>query len=134
MTTARDVIKRSLQRLEILAHDEEPDANMADNALTELNNMMFGWEARGVDVEHTSLEINDDIELEAKWHQGLGYLLAEHIGSEWGASLKPMDQQEAMRWWGNLAAAYMVIDEVTIPKSLTTLPSQEDQYSFGGDA
>ena len=134
MTTARDVIKSALRRLEILAYDEEPDATMADNALTELNNMMFGWEARGVDVEHTAMAIGDSITLDAKWHQALGYLLAEHIGSEWGAALKPMDQQEAMRWWNNLAAAYLVIPAMTLPRSLTVLPSQEDTYNFGGSS
>ena len=132
MTTARDVIKSALRRLEILAYDEEPDGKMADNALTALNDMMFGWEVRGVDVEHTALAINDNIALDKKWHHALGYLLAEHIGSEWGTGLKPADQTEAMRCWNNLAAAYLVVTNVTIPRSLTVLPSQEDQYSFGG--
>lgn len=131
MTTARQIVNTALRRLEILAFDEEPDANMGDNALTALNQMMLGWEARGVNVEHTALSMNDDIALDEKWHMALGYLLAEHIGSEWGRSMRPEDKQEAMRWWNNLAAAYLVVPTVTLDRSLTVLPSQEDQYSFG---
>ena len=43
MTTARDIIKKSLQKIGVLVKSEAPSADEADDALASLNQMIASW-------------------------------------------------------------------------------------------
>ena len=60
MTTVREVCRRALMRARVVSPEETPDAASMADALAELNNMMFGWKAKGVDVGHEAFELSDE--------------------------------------------------------------------------
>lgn len=58
MTTARDICTRALRRIRVVDAREQPDPDDSDLALSELNDMMFGWASDGIDVQHAEMTLN----------------------------------------------------------------------------
>lgn len=131
MTTARDIITRSLRRIGVVAVDEDPDGTYAAAALDRLNAMIFGWKLWSVDVSHVALELGDSIALGPEYDLSLEYLLAKEIVSDYPYSLSSVDLSRADDAWRAIYSAYVVIPEATLPRSITCLPSQnEDTWAF----
>lgn len=130
-STAQTIITRAMRRLRITSVAETPDAAELADALDVLNGMMFGWAARGVDVEHTAYALGDDQALGDQFELALEYLLAQALAGHYEMELSRTDDMEARRWWRNLAAAYLVLDEVSFDRSITDLPSQEARRYLG---
>lgn len=59
MTTVRDICERALKRIAIVDPGESISAADAADALSALNDMMFGWAFDGVPIEHTALALTD---------------------------------------------------------------------------
>ena len=135
MTTANEMVGRAHRRLNLVAVGETPSTEELAEGVTALNGMMHGWKKRGVDVTHVTLAGTDSIALGDEWDLAIEYLLAERIAGQYQASLGQDERMEAMRAWQNLAAAYLVIDEVVFDNTLTELPSQHDRYglSYGNN-
>lgn len=81
----------------------------------ELNGMLSEWALRGVDLSYSDLEPSDTFPLDNKFRDGTVYMLAERISPEFQRP-RSFDADDFFR---AIQAAYMTIDEVTMPKALT---------------
>jgi hypothetical protein len=58
MATALEVITRALRRLKVYAAGEEIGSEDAEDCLTALNDMLFGWSINGIDIAHVALDLS----------------------------------------------------------------------------
>jgi len=59
MTTARTIVERALKRARLLNATENASAADLSDGLDALNEMMFAWKGKGVDVAHQALAASD---------------------------------------------------------------------------
>lgn len=126
MTTTRDVVERAFRKIALKAEDQAITGDMLEHGVAVLNDMMFGWELFGINISHSELEAADTFPLAAKFVEGTVYQLATRLSPDY---LVPAPDSD--RFFRALQAAYVVIDEATIPKALTRLPSQIDRDGIG---
>lgn len=126
MTTTRDIVERAFRKIGLKAEDEAITGDMLAHGVDTLNAMMFGWELFGIALDHTALAATDDFSLEAKFEEGTVYQLASRLSPDYLVAAPDSD-----RFFRALQAAYLVIDEMTLPKAITRLPSQLDTNSTG---
>lgn len=112
--TARDLIKRALRRLEVIAAGEEPTAEEARDALLELNAMMVGFPAEGIAYTHTMLALSDVVNMDNGRAIFVSNMLTEKLAGEYGRSLTPVQLQEAETARRMLQAAYFTADTATL--------------------
>lgn len=120
MATAHDIVKRALQLSGVVAIGQQPDAEEAATALDALNMMIHGWAINGADTEHTDLALTDDFPLAASFQEGTVYLLSARLN----VTYQLPTQFDPDLFMDAIQAAYCSIDEVTLPTTLTDLPSQ----------
>ena len=118
MATAYDIVLRAYRKIGIVAEDEPMSADQAANGIAALNMMMHGWELHGVNVLHADLALTDTFPLQNRFHETTVYLLADRLAPE--NSRPAPDADTFMR---ALQAAYMIIDEATLPRALVLNPS-----------
>ena len=123
MTTTLDVVKAALRKVGGLGSGEEVEATLAAEALFSLNAMMHGWAARGVDTNHSDLELSDVFPLADRFVSGTVFLLAREISSDYAFPVS----FDADDWFRTLQAAYWTAPELTVPAALTRPPSREDR-------
>jgi hypothetical protein len=63
MATALEVITRALRRLKVYAAGEEIGSEDAEDCLTALNDMLFGWSINGIDIAHVALDLSDVLDV-----------------------------------------------------------------------
>jgi hypothetical protein len=119
MTTARDIITNSLRKIGAVALDEEPASHEAENALTTLNQMLSGFKTQGVDVEHVTLSLNDNVVLDDRWHEGLCYLLSTRLAPDYS-----QPSFNVSEWWRAFQNSYVTVTDLVIEQALTKMPSQ----------
>ncbi len=61
MATAQETINRALRMTGVLADGETATAAQSVDALNVLNEMLYAWRDRGVDLGHSALELGDTI-------------------------------------------------------------------------
>lgn len=120
MTTARDIVTRSLRKIGVVAVDTPADANEMQEGLDALNMMLSAWQLQGIDRAHTALEASDSFPLDAKFEEGTVYLLASRLSPDY---MVPQSF-DADTWFRQIQAAYVVIPTVAMPKALQKMPSQ----------
>lgn len=121
--TARDVIKRALRRLEVIAAGEEPTAEEARDALLELNAMMIGFAREGIAYSHTTLALSDVLNMDDGLSIFVSNMLTEKLAGEYGRQLTPVQMQEADMGRRMLQAAYYTPETATIDYAIYR-PSQ----------
>lgn len=120
MATANDIVTRALRKAAISAIDEAPSADDAANGLEALNMMLAAWKLRGVDTSHTALSGSDTFPLADEFEEGTVYLLAERLSPDY---MRPRTF-DADDWFRAIQAAYMTVEEVTLPTAISRMPSQ----------
>lgn len=114
MTTALDIVTRAYRKLGVSGMGEALDAEMVDEGVDALNDMMHGWKLQGVDITHTSLASDDAFPLGPEFQEGTVYLLASRLSSNFEVPAS----FDADAWFRTFQAAYLTIDEVVIPLGL----------------
>ena len=120
MATAYDIVLRAFRKIGVAATDEVLTADQIGNGLDALNMMMNGWVLAGVDTSHVDLSAGDDFPLPAQFEEGAVYLLAARLSPDY--SIPPAF--DADDWFRKFQSAYMLIDDVVMPRGLMKLPSQ----------
>lgn len=98
------------------------------NALTALNDMMFGWVADGVDVSHSAYALDGTFALNSEYEAGTKAMLAMRISSEFGMPISPPVIMSAANGWERLQSAYIAAPEATFDDALRYMPSQRILY------
>lgn len=120
MTTALQMVERAFRKINVKAEDEGLTADQLAHGLDCLNLMMHGWELWGIDTNHVTLAAADTFPLAAKFEEGTVYLLAERISPDYQAP-PAFNADDFLR---RIQAAYMVIAESAMPRTLLRTPSQ----------
>lgn len=94
MASARDVIKRAMRRIGVIAAGEDPSAEEAADALRELNGMMTNFPREGIDYAHSWLSLTDVLTIDDGLCDYVGDCLAKRIATEYGRPIGP-DIEEA---------------------------------------
>lgn len=122
MTTTRDIVERAYRKIGLKAEDEAITGDMLAHGVDTLNAMMFGWELFGININHTALAATSAFTLEPRFEEGTVYQLASRLSPDF---LVPAPDSD--RFFRAMQAAYLVIDEMALPKALTRMPSQIDR-------
>lgn len=127
MTLARDIIAAAFRKIGVVSEDEDMTADQAASGLFALNTMMHGWKAFGVDVEHTDYTLDSTFALAPQFVEGTIYQLAQKLSPAYAVAGVDGDV-----FFRALQAAYLVIDEATVPYALLNTPMQRRKYWGGG--
>ena len=119
MATTRDILTRAYRKIGVVAEDEEMSGDQSANGLSALNMMMHGWELFGINVLHADLDVSDEFPLDAKFHEGTVFLLADRLA---GDNRQPAP--DADMFLRALQAAYMQIETVDLEPSVVFSPSR----------
>lgn len=103
------------------------------NALTALNDMMFGWAADGVDISHSAYLIGSTFALDSEYEAGTKAMLAVRMSSEFGMPISQQVMASAANGWERLQAAYIEAPEASFDEALTYMPSQRYFYGATSD-
>ena len=126
MATALDIVSGALRLIKVVAVDEDPSAAYASHALEALNDMIFAWELRGVDVSHIALALSDTFALAEKYHEAVKYLLGQRLANVY--NVPPPDAIITDDGWRRLQAAFWTDPTSSVDAGLIDMPSQ---YSYG---
>lgn len=118
MTTAQTIVERAFRKIGVKAEDEGLTADQLAHGLDCLNLMMNGWELWGIDTNHVDMTSASTFPLAARYEEGVVYLLAERISPDYQSGINADD------FLRRIQAAYMVIAESAMPRSLLRTPSQ----------
>lgn len=128
MATARDVITSALKKAGLLAAGTDPSAEEATDGLESLNDMAASWDARNVHTGWAALALDDDVILEDRHLEGLKFMLAERICSDFGAEVPREVSKRASDGWQLICADYMAPENLRVDAGLQSMPSQRRRY------
>lgn len=120
MATMLQIVERAFRKIGVKAEDEGLTADQLAHGLDCLNQMLHGWELWGIDLNYTDLTSADPFPLLPKFEEGTVYLLAERIMPDYAVP-PAFSADDFLR---RIQAAYMVIDDAVLPRSILRTPSQ----------
>lgn len=120
MATMLQIVERAFRKIGIKAEDEGLTADQLAHGLDCLNQMLHGWELWGIDLNNTDLTSADPFPLLPKFEEGTVYLLAERIMPDYAVP-PAFSADDFLR---RIQAAYMVIEEAALPRTILRTPSQ----------
>jgi hypothetical protein len=129
--TSSDVVTGALKILQVIAEGETPSAAQFDDGVAVLNDMMFAFPKRAVDIQHTALTVAAVIPLDDSYQRGLKYLLASDWAPQFGKGLGADAAQKADESLREFQADFRVVVEATIDTGLLIMPSQRGWYGRG---
>ncbi len=123
-TTINDIVTGALRNLNVIAAGEDPEAAVADEALTALNDMMLALPAKGVHAGWTELTLSDDFPLEDRHIEGVKWMLAGTISTGHGVTLSSKQEAKVSAGWLTLEADYKMLETLRCDDGLLYMPSQ----------
>lgn len=112
MATASQIINRALKRLRVLGVGQSPTANETADCLEALNDMLFAWNANGIDLAHIALASSDALDVPDDHVEAIALNLARRIGGLFGASLSPQDEALAAEGEAMLRAYHFTLADL----------------------
>ena len=116
--TARELITRSMVKINIIARGEAPTAIEAVDGLAALNEMLHAWETDGIHIGHTDLSLDSTIDLPDSHIRGARLLLAVELASEHEKQIDPVTLAMADRAKRQLINEYLVIPDARFDQTL----------------
>ena len=120
MTTAQTMVERAFRKIGVKAEDEGLTADQLAHGLDCLNVMLAGWELFSIDTGAGELISSSTFPLGRQFEEGTVYLLAERIMPDYAVP-PAFSADDFLR---RIQAAYMVIDDAVLPRSILRTPSQ----------
>jgi hypothetical protein len=117
MTTTAKIVTKALQKIGIASASQPVSATDLNDGIDALNAMMHAWKLQGVDVSHVNLSAADQFSLGAEYEEGTIYLLASRLSPDYEAP----QAFDADTWFRRIQAAYLVINDVEMPRALTRI-------------
>lgn len=113
MATARDVVTRALRKRKALTVGETPQADELTDGLSDLNDMLFGWDTDGIRLGHITLAADDTLDVPDDHIQTIVLSLAERL-TDYGGQLDPADIIAADDGRKRLRARYLDLIPLTV--------------------
>jgi hypothetical protein len=123
MATARDLVQAAMRKIGVVAEDEAMTADQGAHCAAVMNRMIAGWELQGVNVGWRETGLSEEVDLPLNIHEAVVACLAEKLAPDYG---RPAPS--AVMEFRQVAAAYMLIPDVEMPRALTSTPSQARRY------
>lgn len=125
MATMQDIVRGAAKRLGMVRGREDLDASDGADLNEALNDMMKGWEARGVNVLWSSeLALTATFPLDAKHEEGVKAMLAVRFSEDIGRPVGQILFRDARDAWNALYADYALPDKMRVDRALAVMPSQ----------
>lgn len=122
-STARDVLNDALRDMGILSEYEDMTADQGATGLRVLNNMLFGFNAEGINYGHTILATLDGVlNVPDELVRSVGLMLVRNLGPRNGY-MPPLDQMMQIEAAKRALQAYYfdpglgVVDSALAPRS-----------------
>ena len=123
MATVRNIVTRSLRRINVTDAGEEAAAHDADAGLEAYNELFFGWVSEGVDTSPSELGLNDTFPLDKRHERGIVALLAVRLADDYDQGVSPILARDADTGWRALQADYVYIEPLRSQEALQEMPS-----------
>jgi P22 tail accessory factor len=131
MATARDIIKSAMKKAGLLASQQDPTAAEAEDGLESLNDMGLSWSAQNVHTGWSQIGLDDDIILDDRHVEGLKFMLAERISTDYGAEPLRELSRRAGLGWQLICADYLSPENLRSDRALQFMPSQRRGWMRG---
>lgn len=123
MATASDIVTAALREIGVVADDEAASAAQMDNGVDQLNRMMHGWKADGVDVTHSDYTSASTFALADEYQDSTVILLAKRLCGEYSlpvsADLRLAAKDAWTSIWGNLSS----VSDMVVDTGIQRMPS-----------
>lgn len=117
-TTAKDICRRALMRIQILAAGEDMSDSDAVDTLAAFNEMMNGLKADGIDVWWVNMEPADEFRLGDEYLLGVTAMLAVHVSPDYGRDPPLQVATDAINGRMQLSAAFSAPDTPKVDRGL----------------
>lgn len=128
MATVLDVVTRALRVIGVAAVDRPAEAEETAVAFQALNDMLAGWKAFGVDIEHVDYaDTADTFEtalLTSEYRDHVVYLLARRVAPEFGVALTGEAMQAAEMAQQAIYSGFHEATDLVVDRGLQVMPSQ----------
>lgn len=128
MTTARDLITMSLRSIGVLHSGETPSAEEANDGLATLNQMLNSWLYEGIDLEFTSLGLNDTVPYPEDHIGPFRWNLALRMSPDYGISVTPAVAAMAKEGYDQLRRQYLDNRELKVDSALSAIYAPNRGY------
>lgn len=95
--TARYVVTDAFHRIAIISEDESLTSEQTSRGLNTLNDMMNGWEAEGIQYQHTDLGLDDTVNVPDQLIRSVTWMLCDELADEYGKTLTENQQLQVLR-------------------------------------
>lgn len=112
--TARDLITDAFHRIGFISEDEGLTAEQTSRGLSVMNDMMNGWEAEGIQYNHTDLGLDDTVNVPDFLLRSAMWMLADDLASEYGKVLTDRQQVDVANSRSNLQGYYFKIPQAQL--------------------
>lgn len=116
--TAREVITDAFHKMALISEDEGITAEQASRGLATLNDMMNGWEADGIQYQHTDLTLDTTVNVPDQLVWATQWLTAEALAAEYGKTLSPRQLIYIDRARSSLQAAYYSVKPAQLDEGI----------------
>lgn len=89
MAKALDVVTDALRLINYLSAEETPSAADAAFGLTKLNDMLFGWKLKGVDLQPVTMALTDMLPFDDAYLRGIKNNLAVELAAPFERPVPP---------------------------------------------
>jgi len=107
--SARETITTAFRRLGILSEMETMSADMANDALNILNDMLQGFPARGIHYVHAQLTLDAALNVPDEQTRNVMLMLMWELADEYGTELSPKKVSDCAEARAALQACYYTV-------------------------
>jgi hypothetical protein len=112
--TAREIITAAYRDLGICSEDESPTAEQMSQGLDLLNDMMNGWEAKGIQYTHADLTIGATVNVPDFLTRSTRWMIAAEIAGKHGKQMTPWQELQVMEARQELQGYYTTVPRAQI--------------------
>lgn len=120
--TAVQVVTDAFHKMGLISEDESLTAEQTSRGLGTLNDMMAGFEAEGVQYQHTDLALTDPVNLPDHLIWSLQWVLAEALSDEYGKEWTPRQMIRADRARAALQAYFYEVPQAKLDEGTLNRP------------
>ncbi|MEO9648817.1 MAG: hypothetical protein ABJ360_22525 [Roseobacter sp.] len=126
MATVLDIVTRAYKKIGVVSRDETLEQFETDEGVAAYNMMVHGWKLESVDFEHVDQSETDTFDYGDEYQEGFVYLLASRLSPDY--LLPPAF--DADRWFRDIQASKLQIDDVEFDRALDLTPSRRARYGY----
>ena len=118
MATALDIIERAADRIGVLAGEEVLTSAEASDALTMLNDMLFGFGPMGIQYVHTALALTDTVNFPDEQIRNVAIMFCIDLADDYAITLDNDLKDQIREARLALQAAYLNVNPAVPDRAL----------------